>query len=45
METMLFRITDSYGHYLCDLDIPYVDLYWIKKTFICEIQFGQLILY
>jgi hypothetical protein len=46
MESMLFHITDAYGHTLCDpMMIPFEDLYWIKKTFLCEIQYGQLILY
>jgi hypothetical protein len=46
MEAMLFHITDEFGHRLCDpMMIPFVDLYWIKQTFLCEIQYGQLILY
>lgn len=45
METICCRVTDAYGHYIMDLDIPWEDFYWIKKTFVCEVQPFQLILY
>lgn len=45
MEAMLFHVTDSSGNQLCEpMMIPFVDLYWIKQTFVCELQFGQIIL-
>ena len=46
MESMLFHITDQYGQRICDpMMIPFVDLYWIKQMFVCEIQYGQLVLF
>ena len=45
MEAMLFAITDECGNTLCDpMVIPFEDIYWIKKTFVCEVQYGQIIL-
>ena len=45
MESCHFRVTDMYGHYICEMDIPWGELYAIKQTFICEVQPFQLILY
>jgi hypothetical protein len=46
MEGMLFHITDEFGHRLADpMMISWGDIYEIKQTFICEVQYGQIILY
>jgi len=45
-EGMLYHITDSLGNILCEpLIIPWEDLYWIKRTFLCSVQHGQIVLY
>ena len=45
METTHFRVTDEFGHYICEIDVPWEELYWIKKNILCSVQFGQLIIY
>jgi hypothetical protein len=45
MESMMFRVTDEFGHYFCDMQIPWGELYLIKQTFLCDVQPFQLILY
>lgn len=46
MEGALFHITDEFGHPICEpMMIPWVDLYWIKQTFLCSVSYGQIILF
>jgi hypothetical protein len=45
METQNFMVTDEFGHYICNIDILYEDLYWLKRGLFCTVQFGQIIIY
>jgi hypothetical protein len=46
MDCMMFSIMDRYGHKVCEpMLIPWSEVYIIKQTFICDIQYGLLILY
>ena len=42
---MNFLVTDQFGHALDTFFIPWEDLYFIKQTFVCDVQYGQIILY
>lgn len=45
MEAMLFAITDEYCQPVCEpMFLTFEDIYWIKKVFVCEVQYGQIIL-
>ena len=45
-EGMLFHITDQYGHTMCDpIMIPWDELYVLRQTFVCDVQYGQVIIY
>ena len=45
MEAMLFAITDEFGGTLCEpMILNFDDIYWIKRTFVCEVQYGQIVL-
>ena len=46
MESMMFSIIDGYGHKVCEpMLITFGELYLIKQTFLCDVQYGLLILY
>ena len=45
MERLQMRVTDMYGHFICDMDIPCGELYLIKQTFLCDVEPFTLILY
>ena len=42
---MNFLITDEFGHAWDTFFIPWEELYRLKETFICTVQYGQIILY
>ena len=45
-QEMLFSVTDPCGRTLVDpMMLTFTDIFWIKQTFICEVQWGQLVLY
>lgn len=45
MEEMHFVITTETGEYIHDMFIPWSEVWQIKKTFMCSVQYGQIILY
>lgn len=46
MESMYFAVTDEFGHRLMEpMYLNFTDIYWIKQTFVCDVQWGQLVLY
>lgn len=46
MEQMIFAITDEFGNPWCEpMFLNFDDIYNIKQTFICEVQWGQIVLY
>lgn len=45
-EGMLFHITDDCGNPVCEpLIISWDDIWIIKRTFLCTVQYGQIILH
>lgn len=44
-DGMYMNVVDAFGHQLGSLVIPWEDFYWIRQTFICEIQYGLIVIY
>ena len=44
-EGMHYVVTDEFGHYIADLDISWEDLFILKQTIFCTVQYGQIIWY